>query len=140
MRVGLRGRVHWLGVRDDIPALLKTADVLVQPSLWEGMPNAVLEAMAASRPVIGTAVEGTEDLVIPGQSGWLVPPGEVPSLVHALVEAADSPGCCRRYGVAGRRRVEQVFSLERTLGAYESLWARILGFQAPAAEFTPGAL
>ena len=69
-----RGGFTGLGSRDDIPALLKSADVLVHPSLWEGMPNAVLEAMAASRPVIGTAVEGTEDLIVPGQTGWLVPP------------------------------------------------------------------
>ena len=58
------------------PALLKAADLLVLPSLWEGMPNVVLEAMAAGRAVVASAVEGTEDLVIPGETGWLVPPGE----------------------------------------------------------------
>ena len=58
------------------------------------MPNAVLEAMAARRPVIGTAVEGTEDLVIPGRTGWLVPPRDVTALCHALIEAADSPADC----------------------------------------------
>ena len=60
--------VHWLGRRDDVPGLLKAADLLVLPSLWEGMPNVVLEAMAARRAVVGTAVEGTEDLVIPGRN------------------------------------------------------------------------
>jgi hypothetical protein len=49
-----------------------------------------------------------------------------------LLEAADSPQCCRRFGLAGRQRVEEVFSSERTLAAYESLWAGILGFHAPA--------
>jgi len=130
-RQRLQGRVHWLGSRDDIPALLKSADVLIHPSLWEGMPNAVLEAMAASRPVIGTAIEGTEDLIIPGQTGWLVPPRNVEALTKAILEAADSPECSRRYGEAGRQRVEKEFSLERTLAAYESLWARILGFEVP---------
>ena len=76
----LRENVHWLGRRDDVPGLLKAADVLVHASLWEGMPNAVLEAMAARRPVVGTAVEGTEDLVVPGQTGWLVPPNDVAAL------------------------------------------------------------
>jgi len=133
----LQGRVHWLGRRDDIPALLKSADVLIHPSLWEGMPNAVLEAMAASRPVIGTAVEGTEDLIVPGRTGWLVPPSNVAALTQALLEAADSPECCRRYGEAGRQRVEQEFSLERTLAAYESLWARILGFEVRSPEPEP---
>ncbi|MGO9918677.1 MAG: glycosyltransferase [Isosphaeraceae bacterium] len=128
----LKGRVHWLGSRDDVPALLKSADVLIHPSLWEGMPNAILEAMAASCPVIGTAVEGTEDLIVPGQTGWLVPRRDVAALARALIEAVDSPECCRRYGEAGRQRVETEFSLERTLAAYESLWAGILGFEMPS--------
>jgi starch synthase (maltosyl-transferring) len=133
-RKGLCGRVHWLGSRNDIPSLLKTADVLVLPSLWEGMPNAVLEAMAASRPVIGTAVEGTEDLIVPGKTGWLVPPGDVESLTRALLEAVNMPESCLSYGKAGRDRVEREFSLERMVGAYEAVWARILGFEPPGAE------
>ena len=79
----LRGKTHWLGTCSNIPGLLKSANVLVQPSLWEGMPNAVLEAMAARLPVIGTAVEGTEDLVVPGETGWLVPPGNPQTLSRA---------------------------------------------------------
>jgi glycosyltransferase involved in cell wall biosynthesis len=127
-RAPLRDKVHWLGRRDDVPSLLQSADLLVHPSLWEGMPNAVLEAMAARRPVVGTAVEGTEDLVVPGQTGWLVPAGDAAALSRALIEAADSPECRRRYGEAGRRRVEEDFSLETTVSAYERLWAAILGF------------
>src|SRR5262249_32811055 len=68
-RAPLRGRVHWLGRRDDVPGLLKSADLLVLASLWEGMPNAILEAMAARRAVVATAVEGTEDLVLPDRTG-----------------------------------------------------------------------
>ncbi len=80
----LAGRVRWLGRRDDVPALLKAADLLVLPSLWEGMPNVVLEAMAARRAVVATAVEGTEDLVVPGETGWLVPPADPDALAAAL--------------------------------------------------------
>ena len=127
----LREKIHWLGQRDDVPRLLKTADVLVHASLWEGMPNVVLEAMAARRPVIGTAVEGTEDLVIPGRTGWLVPPRDPEALSQALIEAADSPEYCRRYGEAGHLRVEQEFSIEATVAAYERLWAGILGLRLP---------
>jgi len=133
-RPRLRDNVHWLGRRDDVPSLLKSADVLVHASLWEGMPNAVLEAMAARRPVIGTAVEGTEDLVVPGRTGWLVPPRDVAALCRALIEAADSPEYRHRYGEAGRLRVEQEFSLERTVAAYEHLWAGILGYRLPNTE------
>jgi glycosyltransferase involved in cell wall biosynthesis len=130
----LREKTHWLGRRDDVPGLLKTADVLVLASLWEGMPNVVLEAMAARLPVIGTAVEGTEDLVLPGRTGWLVPPRDPEALTRALIEAVDSPELCRQYGEEGRRRVEQEFSLETTLMAYERLWAGVLGLQLPSIE------
>ena len=122
-RAALRDHVRWLGRRDDVPGLLKSADVLVLASHWEGMPNAVLEAMAARRAVVGTAVEGTEDLVVPGQTGWLVPPRDPAALARALDEAADDPERCRRYGEAGRLRVEREFSLDATVAAYERLWA-----------------
>jgi starch synthase (maltosyl-transferring) len=127
----LRERVRWLGRRDDVPGLLKSAEVLVQASHWEGMPNAVLEAMAARRAVVGTAVEGTEDLVVPGETGWLVPPRDPAALAHALDEAADDPDRCRRYGQAGRLRVEREFSLDAVVAAYERLWACVLGLRLP---------
>jgi starch synthase (maltosyl-transferring) len=95
------------------------------------MPNVVLEAMAARLPVIGTAVEGTEELVLPGQTGWLVAPRDVAVLSRALIEAADSPERCRRYGDAGRQRVQQEFSIETTVQAYEGLWAGIMGLELP---------
>ena len=127
----LQEKVRYLGRRDDVPGLLKAADILVHTSLWEGMPNAVLEAMAAGRPVIGTSVEGTEDLVVPGQTGWLIPAQEPDALSRALIQAVDSPDVCRRFGEAGRIRVEQHFSLATTVAAYEQLWAGVLGFQLP---------
>jgi len=120
-------RIHWLGRRDDVPSLLKSADLLVLPSLWEGMPNVVLEAMAARRPVVASAVEGTEDLVEPGRTGWLVPPGDAGALASALRDAASDPGRLRRYGEAGRARVEAEFTPGRVVRAYERLWAGVLG-------------
>ncbi len=128
----LRERTHRLGRRDDVPALLKAADLLVLPSLWEGMPNVVLEAMAASRAVVATRVEGTEDLVVPGETGWLVPPGDAEALAGALLEAASDPARLRRQGEAGRARVEAAFTPARVVEAYERLWAGVLGL-----EFSP---
>ena len=105
---------------------------LFMPSLWEGMPNVVLEAMAARRPVIGTAVEGTEDLVVPGQTGWLVPPHDPDALYLALIDAADSPERCERYGQQARTaRRTGILTDARTVEAYEQLWAGILGLQLP---------
>ncbi len=127
----LSPRVHWMGRRDDVPSLLKAADVLVLPSLWEGMPNVVLEAMAARRAVVGTRIEGTEDLVIPGETGWLVPPQSPDALAAALQEAAADPDRTRRFGEAGRRRVEESFSQQAVIAAYERLWAGVLGLEFP---------
>jgi starch synthase (maltosyl-transferring) len=128
-RPALAERVHWLGRREDVPALLATADVLVLASHWEGMPNVVLEAMAAHRPVVATAVEGSEDLVTPGQTGWLVPPRDPAALGQALLEAALEPERCRRLGTAGRTRVETEFALDGMVSAYEHLWAKVLGLE-----------
>jgi starch synthase (maltosyl-transferring) len=127
-RPALAGRVHWLGVRNDIPGLLRSADLLVLASLWEGMPNAVLEAMAAGRAVVATAVEGTAELVVPGETGWLVPPHDPEALGRALLEAARDPGLCQILGRNGRARVEAEFSLARTVMEYERLWAGLLGY------------
>jgi glycosyltransferase involved in cell wall biosynthesis len=124
----LAAKVHPLGPRGDVPGLLKTADLLVLPSLWEGMPNVVLEAMAARRAVVATAVEGTEDLVIPGETGWLIPPGDAPALSAALLAAASDPERLRRMGEAARGRVEVFHSPEQTVRAYERLWGEILGY------------
>ncbi len=127
----LAGRVRWLGRRDDVPSLLKAADLLVLPSLWEGMPNVVLEAMAARRAVVATAVEGTEDLVVPAETGWLVPPGEADALAAALIESASDRDRLHRFGEAGRRRVESLFTPAQVVEAYERLWAGVLGYELP---------
>src|SRR5262249_55713634 len=100
-------------------------------SLWEGMPNAVLEAMAARRAVVGTAVEGTKDLVVPGRTGWLVPPRDPAALARALDAAAEDPGRCRQFGDARPLRLEREFSLDAVVAAYERLWAAALGLRLP---------
>ncbi len=124
---GLADRIRWLGRRDDVPGLLKAADLLVLPSLWEGMPNAVLEAMAARRAVVASAVEGSEDLVVPGRTGWLVPPGDADALAGALLEAAADGDRLGRFGQAGRARIEAGFTPGRVVEAYDRLWSGVLG-------------
>jgi glycosyltransferase involved in cell wall biosynthesis len=126
--------IHWLGRREDVPSLLKSADVLVLPSLWEGMPNVVLEAMAARRPVIATSVEGTEDLVVPDRTGWLVAPRDDRALADALLDAAADPDRCRRFGEAGRARVEEEFAPSRVAEEYDRLWSGLLGFEVDRAD------
>jgi starch synthase (maltosyl-transferring) len=128
----LQRHVHWLGRRGDVPGLLKGADVVVLPSLWEGMPNVVLEAMAARRAVVATAVEGTTELVEPGRTGWLVAPGDAEGLAAALLDAAIAPDRLDAFGAAGRARIEALHSPRGVVEAYERLWAGVLGLEMPA--------
>ncbi|HXF60721.1 MAG TPA: glycosyltransferase, partial [Caldilineaceae bacterium] len=84
-QLGIGERVHWLGRRDDVPALLASLDLLVSSSLWEGFPTVLLEAMAAGIPVIATDVSGSRELVQTGETGVLVPPGQPEPLAAAMI-------------------------------------------------------
>ena len=115
-KLGVRDRVVFAGYRDDVPGLMAGADVLVLPSHAEGLPLVVLEAMAAARPVVASAVGGTPELVVDGETGILVPPGDVGALATALDALLADPPRARRLGEAGRRRVERAFTLEAMSG------------------------
>jgi glycosyltransferase involved in cell wall biosynthesis len=122
-RSGVSERVVFAGQRDDVPGLIAGCDVLCLPSSVEGLPLVVLEAMAQSRPVVATAVGGTPELVLDGETGLLVPPGDAGALARALGTVLRDPELARRLGEAGRRRVLASFSLsamtDRVLGLYE---------------------
>jgi glycosyltransferase involved in cell wall biosynthesis len=123
-RLGVDDRVRFLGRRDDVPALLAAADVLVLPSSIEGLPLVVLEAMASGVPVVATAVGGTPEAVTDGETGLLVPPGDARALAGALEGTLEDPGYARRLGEAGRRRARACFdahsAAQRVLGLYEA--------------------
>lgn len=132
----LQGRVRWMGRREDVPRLLLQAEMVVLPSLWEGMPNVILEAMAARKPVIATRVEGSSDLVEPAReerTGWLVPPGDSIALATALVRADHLRAEFPKLGEAGRARVERHFSQSRVIAEYERLWAGLIGLDLATA-------
>ena len=103
-RERLDGRFHVLGWRRDVDDLLAAADVLVLTSRFEGLPIAVLRAMAAGVPVVATAVDGTPEAVEHGRTGLLVPPGDPDSVAAALVRIGANPGLRRRMGAAARIR------------------------------------
>jgi len=128
-RPALTGRVLRLGRRDDVPGLMRSADLLVHAALWEGMPNVVLEAMAARLPVVATMVEGVEELVVPDRTGWLVPPAAPDRFAQALLEAIDDPEGARAKGRDGRERVEAEYSLQRVVSLHDEFWSRILGYK-----------
>jgi glycosyltransferase involved in cell wall biosynthesis len=129
--LGIAGRVHVLGSRDDVPALLAASDIGVLASHEEGFPNAVLEYMAAGLPVVATAVGGTAEAVVDGETGHLVAPRDPAALAAALGSLAADPERRRRWGEAGRRRVAALFSLDASAGAYMALYERIAAGAAP---------
>lgn len=110
---GLTGRVHLVGERRDVDAVLAASDSFVLPSLWEGMSVALLEAMAAGLPVVATSVSGTTRVLRDGREGWLVPPGDPVALARALEDVLADPGRARERGLAARQRIADEFSSRR---------------------------
>lgn len=109
--LGLESRVVFLGYRQDVPDLLASCDLFVLPSLFEGLPLSVLEAMAADRPVVATAVGGTDEAVIHGQTGLLVPPADPAALAAAIRTVLADPALAHRLAAAGKAQVHREFAV-----------------------------
>jgi glycosyltransferase involved in cell wall biosynthesis len=124
-------RVRFFPPRADLRPLLHQATLLVLSSRTEALPNVVLEAMAAGLPVVATAVGGVPELVAPGRTGWLVPPGDAPALAAALERLLDHPEKGRAYGQAGRRRALADFSLTTMAERYEAVLHHLLAERGP---------
>jgi glycosyltransferase involved in cell wall biosynthesis len=110
--LGVAQRCLFLGHRSDVPELLAAADLFVLPSLYEGLPVSVLEAMAARRPVVATAIGGTDEAITHEAGGLLVPPRDVAALASAIRRVRADPALADRLAAAGRERVEREFSSE----------------------------
>ena len=120
--LGLRGRVRLLGTRRDVPELLAASDSFVLPSLWEGLPVALVEAMASRLPVIATNVSGTSQVMVAGVTGWIVPPGDAGALARAILELVSDPvrasamaeaAAARAAGFSAQALAEQLVALFR---------------------------
>lgn len=125
--IGIERHVHFLGHCQGVQTVLDASDVFVLPSLWEAMPFAALEAMAAGLPVVATAVAGVPELVAEGETGFLVPPKDVNALRDALLRVLQLPDAGRALGVAGQRRVDDHFSLRSMLTQTQDLYRQLLG-------------
>lgn len=112
----------WAG-REEMPELLRRADLFVFPSRDEGMPNAVLEAMAAGLPVVATRISGNEEVVVDGETGLLVPPDDPDALAGALAGLLTDAARRRRLGAAGRERVCREYSWRSVAERYAALCA-----------------
>jgi glycosyltransferase involved in cell wall biosynthesis len=125
--LGVASRVRFVGEQADVAPFLAEMDLYVQPSVAEGMPNSILEAMAAGLPVVATAVGGTPEVVIDGETGLLVPPGDSAALAAAVTRCLRDPVALAAFGRAGRARVEAHFGEAAMLSRVEALLDRLVG-------------
>ena len=125
-RLGLTDVVRLVGHRSDLDALLSWTDVVVLPSYTEGLPNVVLEAAAAGVPVVATAVGGTPEVVVDGQTGYLVPSGNAAGLADRIIDLLRHPDRAAAFGQAARRRMRDHFSFDVQARAYQTLFAELV--------------
>jgi len=124
--IGLGNALIFTGLRKDIPAVLAAVDVLVFSSLWEGLPVALLEGMAAARPVVATAVGGIPEVVLPDKSAILVPPGDADALAQACLRLASDSATRHSMGQAGLERVVARYSIDAMIDRTAALYAKLL--------------
>jgi glycosyltransferase involved in cell wall biosynthesis len=122
----LVGRVHLTGWRADVPAILAASDLLVLPSQWEGMPNVVLEAMAARRPVLTTDVEGVRELLGEDAEPQIATRGDAGEWTVKLRALVGNRQLALLLGERNRRRVEEHFTLQSVAAAYEQLYLSLV--------------
>jgi glycosyltransferase involved in cell wall biosynthesis len=132
--LGLDGRVWLEGERSDVPTLLADSDLFVLSSRSEGLPVSVLEAMAAELPVVATDVGGLAELVVDGETGSLVPPGDAEALAAALGRLIGDRDLRRTLGAAGRARAEELFDLAAFRRAHAELYDRELALAGAVTE------
>ncbi len=124
---GLSESVMFAGARHDVARVLTAFDIFVLTSDFEGLPNAVMEAMGAARPVVATRAGGTEEVVQDGVTGYLVAPGDAAGLVERVACLAGDPGLRRRMGKEGRARIAAEFSVQKMVGRTTALYDEVCG-------------
>ena len=126
-KLGVAERLHLLGLRDDVETVFAAGDVFAQPSLSEGLPLAVLEAMASALPVVASRVGGIPEAVQDGRTGFLTPPADPEALAAALARVLESGERGASLGQAGRERAIAEFSVDHMVNRYRELYARLRG-------------
>ena len=131
--LNLTGAVRFLGVRNDVPELMRAADAYVMSSAWEGMPVVLLEAGAAALPIVATSVGGNPEVVCDRESGFLVPPGEPELLAEAMLRlCALSEAERRSMGNRGREHIRSQYGLGRMVERWEALYQEVLSGTRPS--------
>jgi len=134
----LGDRVRIVMGRSDIADLQALADVFVMPSLWEGLPMALLEAMVAGNAIIASATAGIPEAITTGREGILVPPGDLEALTAALKILLTDPNRRRELGDAARARADREFTVQVMTDRYLAMYIQLLGRSSPLAESIHG--
>jgi glycosyltransferase involved in cell wall biosynthesis len=128
-RLGLRDAVIFAGFQRDVPAYIDVIDVMILPSLHEGMPLTAIEAAAMAKPMVATAVDGTVEVVHHGTTGLLVPPAASAPLAQAILTLLRQPALAKQYGHAARERALKQFDRQRQVADIERLYFTTLSGQ-----------
>jgi len=125
-QLGLDERVHWTGQLADVRPALEAMDIFVHPGAPEPFGLVNIEAMAMGKPVVAFGHGALPEIVAQNETGILVPPGDAGALTESVSSLLETPTLSQRMGQAGRRRVEKMFRIERTVAELESLYERLL--------------
>ncbi len=131
--LGMAGAVHFVGDQANVADWLHALDIVVLTSRTESLPNCILEAMAAGRPVVATQVGGVPEVVEHGTTGFLAAAGDTSAIAASIVKLLRDPNAAAAMGAAGRQRIEREFTPEKTVARLERLYDRLLRERQPAA-------
>jgi glycosyltransferase involved in cell wall biosynthesis len=124
--LGVNGVVEFLGARNDVPAQLRQFDLFVLPSLWEGLPYVLLEAMTAGLPIVTTGVDGVGEMITDGREGIVVPSRNAHALAAAVIDLMENGARRADLGVKGAQAVKERFSLEAMIEQTLDVYSRAM--------------
>lgn len=127
-KLGVYDHFLFLGHRDDVPEILGILDLFVLPSLWEGFPFVILEAMASRRPIVASQVDGIPEAIEDGKTGILVPPRDAKRLTDSVIYVLKSPGKAISFGNEGQKRAREVFSWHKMVADTQRLYQSLMHF------------
>ncbi|MDO8548706.1 MAG: glycosyltransferase family 4 protein, partial [Ignavibacteria bacterium] len=122
----LNDSVHLLGFRDDINNIMRTIDLLVLPSLWEGFGIVLIEAMAAGKPCISTQISSMPEIVENNNSGIIIPPKDSAFLAEACIKIISNKELANKMGLEGKRIVNKRFTIRKMIDSYEEVFNKLL--------------
>ncbi|MCS7180192.1 MAG: glycosyltransferase, partial [bacterium] len=125
-KLGIKNEIIFTGYREDLPDLIKISDIVVLISLWEGMPNLIIEGMLCKKPVICTEIGGGKEIIINGENGFLVNPMNKKDIKGKIMFLLKNKEVCEKMGEKGYKYAKEKFSSEKMVKSYEDLYIELL--------------